>query len=73
MTVKKLRDFLNDLDLDSVQKDIIIVATTTHEGKPYISICDIAEVIISEGVSEEFKPYIQLITDDAEDLLDLPD
>lgn len=70
MTVKELRDFLNDLDLDSVQEEITIAATTTHEGKPIISICDIADAIVFEAANEEFKPYVQLITDDAEDLLD---
>lgn len=33
MTVRALRDFLNSLDLESIQEEVSILSDTEHDGK----------------------------------------
>lgn len=69
MTVKQLRDFLNSIDLDSIQEDITI-ASVTEAGKRHIVIDDLVEADILEPSFEGPKPYLQFTTREAAELLE---
>lgn len=69
MTVKQLRDFLNSIDLDSIQEGIT-VASVTEAGKRHIIIDDLVEAEIYNPAFEGPKPYLQFTTREAAELLE---
>ncbi len=70
MTVRALRDFLNSLDLESIQEDISVNSVTMYEGEKFISVDELASADIYEASSEEFKPYLVLTIREADELLE---
>lgn len=69
MTVRALIDFLNSLDLESIQEDITIDSVTEWDGKKIISSDDLVSADIYEATSDEFLPYLVLTTREANELL----
>lgn len=69
MTVRALRDFLNSLDLESIQEEIMINSVTEWEGNKIISSDDLVSADIYEATSDEFLPYLVLTTREADELL----
>lgn len=71
MTAKELRDALNSLNLDDLQEEIEIVSTTQDAEGTYFLDCDnLDHLRIYQAAGPEKLPYISIITDAAQRLIE---
>lgn len=71
MTVKELRDFLNNLNLDELDEEIVILSTTRYtDGTYYLDYDNLDHITVDEAAGPGFPSYISIITGAAQRLIE---
>lgn len=71
MTVKELRDFLNNLYIDELADEIAILSTTQYtDGTYYLDYDNLDHIEVNEAAGPGTPPYISIITDAAQRLIE---
>lgn len=62
MTVRQLRDFLNELNLDDIQEEISIASGVDDGNHEYIATDDLDNAFICEPIREGQLPFLVIET-----------